>query len=242
MWIKIANVLLFGLMIVMNYLANSLPINDKTTGQLSAQYPNLFVPAGITFSIWGIIYLMLFGFIFWQFRESGRPVASAMGWAFAISSLFNAIWIITWHYELPGLSILVMLVIMVSLLYINLALKDQQSMFAKASFGVYLGWISVAMIANITAYLVSINWGGWGISDQAWAIVMIVTGMAVAVFTLINLQNPFIGAAVIWAFAGIALNRWGSHPAIVAAALIAVAIVAVFTIKEFIKMNHPASS
>ncbi|HPF93546.1 MAG TPA: hypothetical protein PLV65_06405, partial [Tenuifilaceae bacterium] len=67
---KIFNIFAFAVMIVLNYLANALPLNGKTTGELSAEYPNLFVPAGLTFSIWGIIYLMLFIFIVVQFRES----------------------------------------------------------------------------------------------------------------------------------------------------------------------------
>ena len=233
---------MFGLMITMNYLANSLPLNGKTTGQLSAQYPNLFVPAGITFSIWAIIYLMLLGFIAWQFREASRPIVSAIGWAFAISSFFNALWIIAWHFEFPGLSLLVMLVILAALVYINLAIRDQNAVFAKVTFGVYLGWICVAIIANATALLVSINWSGWGLSDQTWAFIMILAALAITGVVLLKLQNPFIGFAVMWAFLGIVINRLGSHPALVAIGIIAMAIMLGITIWGFLRIPGQISS
>ena len=104
---KTLNLIAFVLVIIMNYLANALPINDKTTGELSAEYPNLFVPAGITFSIWGIIYLLLAVFIVMQFMDANKELVSAIGWAFVLSSIFNAAWIVAWHYQklplLPGI-------------------------------------------------------------------------------------------------------------------------------------------
>ena len=100
------NVVAFAGMILMNYLANALPLGGKTTGQLSDQYPNLFTPAGITFSIWGVIYLLLLGFVFLQFRESHKNLSASIGWLFAIGCVLNALWIVAWHYEQLPLSLL----------------------------------------------------------------------------------------------------------------------------------------
>lgn len=105
---KYVNLVLFMAMIVMNYLANALPLNGKTTGELSAQYPNLFVPAGITFSIWGVIYLLLGAFVILQFRHKNKSLAKTVGWAFAISCLLNSFWIVAWHYEYLLLSVGIM--------------------------------------------------------------------------------------------------------------------------------------
>ena len=97
--IKYLNILFFIGMVVMNYLANALPLNNHKTGELSDAYPNLFVPAGITFSIWGLIYLLLTGFVIVQFTEGGKVAASSIGWFFIISCVFNSLWIVCWHYE-----------------------------------------------------------------------------------------------------------------------------------------------
>lgn len=234
MMLKILNLAMFGLMIIMNYLANALPLNNKTTGQLSAQYPNLFVPAGITFSIWGIIYLLLFAFVILQFRESNRTVVQNIGWAFAMSCLLNALWIVAWHYEQLLLSLIIMLGLLATLVYIGFKIYPVSSGLTKAVFGIYLGWICIATIANVTALLVNYQWGGWGIGDQSWTVIMIIAGLLITSLALIRLNNPYMGLAVIWAFAGIVLNRWGTHPLIVTTTFMAIGIITILTVLMFI--------
>ncbi len=229
MTLKIINVAAFVLMVVMNYLANALPINNKTTGELSAEYPNLFVPAGITFSIWGVIYLLLLGFVVLQFREQHKPLVAAIGWAFAISCLLNASWILAWHYQHLFLSLLIMAGLLVSLLYINQAIKAFPSGLAHIAFGIYLGWICIATIANATALLVAVQWGGWGIADQAWAIIMIAAGLLITSLAMFRLENPFAGLAVIWALIGIYINRQADFPAVAGTALAAMALMVFLT-------------
>lgn len=232
---KILNIVFFALMVVMNYLANALPLGGKTTGALSAQYPNLFVPAGITFSIWGVIYLMLAIFVVLQFREQNKAMVEAIGWAFALSCLLNALWIVAWHYEKLPLSLLIMLGLLAVLTYINLQLRGQPMGLTRAVFGIYLGWICIATIANVTALLVNYNWGGWGISGEAWAIIMIVAGLLISGFAIYRLENPFLGLSVIWAFAGIVINRQGDYTSIATSALAAAIVMIIFTIYFGIK-------
>lgn len=226
---KIVNVLMFVLMVVMNYLANALPLNGKTTGELSAQYPNLFVPAGVTFSIWGVIYLLLGVFVVLQFRGQNKPLVESIGWAFALSALLNALWIVAWHYERLPLSMLVMVALLATLVYINLQLRGHPWGVTRAVFGIYLGWICIAAIANATALLVHYGWGGWGLTDVFWAVAMIVAGLAITVLALYRVDNPFLGLAVIWAFAGIWINRHADYPAIAATAIAAIVIMALAT-------------
>lgn len=230
---KFINLLFFMLMVIMNYLANALPLGGKTTGALSAQYPNLFVPAGITFSIWGVIYLLLGIFVILQFREQQRPLVEVIGWAFVLSCLFNALWIVAWHNESLVLSFLIMLGLLATLVYINIQLKALPFGIIRAAFGIYLGWICIATIANLTALLVQYNWGGWGLADSTWAMAMILAGLLVTSYALYAVKNPFLGLAVIWAFAGIVINRQDDYPAIAATAWVAIGLMTLVTIWGF---------
>ncbi len=230
MAIKIINIAAFAAMVLMNYLANALPLGGKTTGELSAQYPNLFVPAGITFSIWGVIYLLLLVFVLLQFRAENRAVINAIGLLFAATCILNALWIIAWHYEYLAVSLFIMLLLLSALVIINYRLTTSDSLVARAAFGIYLGWICIATIANVTALLVAVNWQGWGISEEVWAVIMVLAGALITALIIRNYRNPFTGLAVIWALTGIIIARWpGNKPILIVAgiSIIAVAIISI---------------
>lgn len=232
---KIANLNFFVLMVVMNYLANALPINGKTTGELSDAYPNLFVPAGITFSIWGVIYLMLLLFVLLQFRESNKEIVQQLGWLFTIGCMLNSLWIVAWHYQWLPVSLVIMLGLLATLVVINISLKGQPVSITKAAFGIYLGWICIATIANVTALLVNYKWGGWGLSEQVWTIVMIAIGASIVLITQVRLSNPFIGLAVVWAFLGIAIKRQPDFQSIFYMAIAGMVVVGLFTVFQFVR-------
>lgn len=225
--------LFFVMMVVMNYLANALPINGKSTGELSDAYPNLFVPAGITFSIWGIIYLLIAAYCVLQFMPASREVAKQINGLFILSCLFNGLWIVAWHYQKLSLSLLIMVGLLVALILINLQLKGVSAGWVKAAFGIYLGWICIATIANVTALLVDRGWSGFGIEQHIWTITMIAVGTLVVTLTLLRLNNPFIGLSVIWAFTGIIIKRSDDYRSIVVAAFVGILIVGVFTVTGF---------
>ncbi|OJV22991.1 MAG: hypothetical protein BGO30_01025 [Bacteroidetes bacterium 41-46] len=220
----IINLLLFVAMITANALANALPINGLTTGELSDLYPNLFVPAGVTFSIWGLIYLLLFVFIINQTVAAINKKASAYllsplaTWAFALTCLFNALWIISWHYRLVFLSVVIMILLLLTLIYLvkRMDKENIDTLWARFSvklpFSIYLGWISVATIANITALLVHWNWGGLGIPENIWAIIMIVAGTILSILFLLKRSDIFYALVIIWAFYGIIVKREATEP------------------------------
>lgn len=241
----IMNILLFTAMIVINGLANALPINGFTTGELSDLYPNLFVPAGVTFSIWGIIYLLLLIFIITQVTASLNKKASKYllsplaSWAFALTCVFNSLWIIAWHYRLVLLSVIIMLLLLLTLIYIvkrmeRERIQDFWSRFAiKLPFSVYLGWISVATIANITALLVQWNWSGFGLSESTWTIIMLGIGTFLSASMMYKRSDIFYAFVVIWAFYGIIIKREASYPIypeIIATAWASIAIQAAYII------------
>jgi len=232
---KYLNLILFAGMIVMNYLANSLPLNGKTTGDISDAWPNLFTPAGVTFSIWGIIYILLVIFCVIQFTTSYHVAISRVGWLFGLSCVFNALWIVAWHYERLPLSLILMAGLLICLIWINIFIKDLPDGFIKAGFGVYLGWICIATIANITVLLVSNGWQGFGLSGQTWAIIMIVVGAVIVSLTIWRMSNPYIGLAVVWAFAGIMIKRQDDYRAIFMTAAAAAVVVAVVVALSFFR-------
>lgn len=217
---SVINLLGFLGTIVVNWLANALPINNRTTGELADLYPNLFVPAGLTFSVWGIIYLLLAIFIVYQVipsvrRDAQRGAFIGRLWLlFFISCLANIGWIFAWHYELVALSLVIMLVLLGSLMAIYLRLQIGKSDASKAEryfvhlpFSVYLGWITIATIANVTAFLVDIGWNRFGLGEQFWAVVMIIAGTAIALAVLLTRRDIYFCLVVGWALLGILLKR-----------------------------------
>jgi len=232
---KYLNLILFAGMIVMNYLANALPLNGKTTGQLSDGFPNLFVPAGLTFSIWGVIYILLLIFCVIQFTTSYQIAVARIGWLFGLTCLFNGLWIVAWHYERLPMSLILMAGLLICLIWINIFIRDLPDGFIKAGFGVYLGWICIATIANVTALLVTNGWQGFGISEQSWAIIMIVAGAIIVSLTIWRMNNPYIGLAVVWAFAGIMIKRQDDNRAIFMTAALAAVVVAVALMLSFFR-------
>lgn len=218
--LPILNLIGFLGVVIINGLANALPLNNKTTGQLSDQYPNLFVPAGLTFSIWGLIYILLAIFVVYHLvaiiREDTEVLPSfrRIGLLFFISSILNMGWIFAWHYEIVPLSLIIMLLLLGSLLTIYLRLGIGKSPATKREqylvhlpFSIYLGWITIATIANVTALLVDTNWNGFGLSEQFWAAAVIIVGIAIAISILISRRDIYYCLVVDWALLGILIKR-----------------------------------
>lgn len=216
--LQIANLLGFITMIALNTLAITLPVAGRTTGEISDSYPNLFVPAGYAFSIWSVIYSLLLVFIILQSRhlfnkeKAGPAFVNTIGWWFVISSIANASWILAWHYLLTTLSLLIMLAILGSLIVIYQRLRANSNnapipFFVKLPFSIYLGWITVATIANVTAVLVSIDWNGFGISEVSWTVtVLIVGGIIGSLFLWLRRDIAYV-SVIIWAFWAIVVKR-----------------------------------
>lgn len=217
--LAILNSLGFVLVIVMNTLANVLPINGLNTGQLSDFYPNLFVPAGFTFSIWGVIYLALLVFVVYSlvqaFNNKGNDgFLLKIGPWFIVSCLANAAWILAWHYMYVGLSVLIMLTLLISLIamYLRLGIGKQGTLsrdryLVHLPFSLYLGWITIATVANFTTLLVTTGWGGWGLSEEVWTALMIVVAAFISMTVLLSRADVFYSAVTLWAFYGIIAKR-----------------------------------
>ncbi|MGC9522204.1 MAG: TspO/MBR family protein [Anaerolineae bacterium] len=205
--------------IVVNVLANALPLNGLNTGEISDRFDIYFVPAGYVFSIWGLIYLALIAFAIYQVLPSQRdnPHVRRIGWLYALSGVGNIAWIFFWHYERFRLTVPAMLVILGSLIAIFLALWRGRDRLSTADrwailvpFSIYLGWISVATVANVTQLLYFLGWGGWGLSPELWAIVMLIVAAAIAVAMAVRHGSVAYNGVFVWAYIGIAIKHWGT--------------------------------
>jgi hypothetical protein len=225
LFLQIGNITAVISTIFVNALANTLPINNRLTGDISDSIPNLFVPSGITFSIWGIIYFLLIAFIIFQSRDlfskvkTNMPFLDKISFYLILASIANISWIILWHYEQIILSLIVMVVLFLSLLKIYLRLnigKEKvninEKIFVNAPFSIYIGWISVALIANFTSVLVTIGWNGFGISETIWTIVILIIVSIITLIIIINRFDVLYALVIIWALLGIIIKRVNQDP------------------------------
>jgi len=209
---------LFLGVIAVNALANILPINGFNTGQVSAFYPNAFVPAGFTFSIWGVIYLLLLsytiGYTYYTLKQQQFPKAfifiERINIYFLMTCVLNMAWILAWHYLQIELSVVIMLLFLSTLIQLFLksntmdnGLTSTQKFILQTPFIVYLGWISVATIANITALLVAYKWTAFNIAPVYWSAAMILIAILLAVLMLKKFRSIAFALVVAWALWGI---------------------------------------
>ncbi len=216
--IRILNFIALIATITVNGLANTLPINGMLTGEVSDSFKALFTPAGYVFAIWGLIYIALTAFAVYQILPSQKENTriERIGIWFILANLFNGAWIFAWHYLQFALSLVLMLGLLVSLIAIYLRLgigisktKSKDRWFLEVPFSIYLGWISVATIANVSVVLLDLNWTGFGVSETVWTIIMLVIGTILGLLMTYLRSEVFYTLVLIWAFVGITQNGSG---------------------------------
>lgn len=234
---QIVNAVVLVVTIVINYLSNTGIFNGETMATISAKYQNLFTPAGYAFSIWGLIYLGLFGFVVYfgpllKLTREKEEVILKVGWWFLVSCLANCLWVITWLYDYTSVTIFLMLLLFVSLLRIiqnTRAISFQSNLknlfFLKLPFHLYAGWISVALIADVAAYLTKIRWDGFGLSATLWTIIMFVVALIIHLIMIWQRRMPVFGLVSAWALIAIAVANKGTNSIIYAAAIVIAIIV-----------------
>ena len=229
-------------MVYVNYLSNALPINGKIPGEISDSFPNLFVPAGITFSIWGVIYLLLLGFIIYSFVAKDKsPITDRVGIFFLLTCLANIGWIYAWHFGhvLPSVAIMVTFLVLLITIYQRLGIGRTVSAgerwLVHLPFSVYMGWISVATVANVTAFLVSIGWDGFGINQVYWTIIMLVIITFIAQTVVSGRDDIAYGLVIIWALMGIVLKQKGVEQNVVLAAGLSMLFIGISIVSSLIR-------
>lgn len=249
---QIANLVSVLIALTVNILASVLPLNGQNTGEISDRFQVYFVPAGYVFAIWGIIYIGWIAFTIYQFRTSQKesPRLRRLGYLFSLSGIFNAAWLFTWHYNYFGLGVLVMLTLLGLLITSYLRLDVNRAPVSPAErwsvdipFSIYLGWITVATVANISDWLYLVQWNGFGIAPQTWAVIMIAVASVVGLLMTLVRRDAAYVFVLVWSFIGIAVKQ-ASAPSVVLAAWIAAFFMLVFAVYSLVSgvttQNQPA--
>ncbi len=236
--LKTANIIGFLFTIVINGLANALPLNGVTTGELSDMYPNLFTPAGYVFSIWGIIYVLLAVFTYYQYTADDE-IHNKIGWLFFASCIFNGVWIFFWHYMYVALSVITIFGLLACLILIyrrlNIGLVEaehKEKIMVHTTFSVYLGWITVAPIANVAALLVDQGWTPFSTTS------IYITALMILVALVLTLANIYIRGDVayttvlVWAIGGIIVKQMSTPIVPYVAGFSIITIVATLLLKK----------
>jgi translocator protein len=242
--LKPANIIAYVLTIVINSLAGGTTlIGGKLTAAISDSNPTLITPAGYVFSIWGIIYVLLGAFVIYQAlpSRSSRGFTEKLGWLFVLSSIINIVWIFFWQFEYLAVSVALIFLLLASLIaiYVRLGVGKTKvglddRLAVHLPFSVYLGWITVASIANVATALVSLKWDGAGISPETWAILVLAVALVITALMLITRKDIAYSLVIIWALVGIAVKQSGNQTIVMAteisAIIVAVLLLATLTI------------
>jgi translocator protein len=250
--LKLSNIVAFVLTAIVNGLAGSTTLlGGVNTAEISDANPTLITPAGYVFSIWGIIYILLAVFVIFQALPSqkGKEYTKKIGWLFVLSSVLNIIWLFLWQYEILSVSIVLMFLLLITLIVIYLRLNIGKStvtlrekLTVHVPFSVYLGWITIASIANVAVFLVSENWDGFGISPETWATLIIVVALVITLLVLATRKDIAYGLVIVWAFVGIAVKQSGNQSIVTlteaSAIIVLLTLVAVILFSRFRSGNN----
>ncbi|MGX7262761.1 hypothetical protein [Enterococcus crotali] len=242
----------YFIMIATNAAAILLPLNGMTTQEVSDTYPNLFAPAGLTFAIWSVIYLLLAGFVVYQwFRPTiqsilAKPKVSVkLRNMFILSSILNSVWLLAWQYLQIDLSVVIMLALLLVLIYVNRILANavltkKDYLFVRLPFSIYFGWITIATIANITAFFVDKNLAFLQNNQVVWTVIILIIGVIIISATILRNRDIAYGLATLWAYYGIlnkhqATDGWDkAYPIIITTVMISLTILGVVCIYELV--------
>jgi hypothetical protein len=242
------NVIAVLVTLIVNGLANALPLNNQSTASISDKFKVYFVPAGYVFAIWGLIYIGLIAFGIYQALPAQRenPRLRRIGYVFALGCLANSVWIFMWHYNLFLLTLVMMITLLSTLIIIYLRLDIGRTKVSTAEkwlvnipFSVYLGWITVATIANVTDVLDYVQWTGFGLAPEIWFIIVLIiaTGIVAAVsFTRGDIAYQLV---IIWAYAGIGVKQ-ASTPLVATSTWIMLALVIIVMVAGMLRFRRRA--
>ncbi|WP_273320523.1 tryptophan-rich sensory protein [Vallitalea guaymasensis] len=229
---RILNAIGYVIMVVVNILAVALPLNGKTTGEISSNINSLFTPAPYTFMIWGLIYILLLGFVIYGLlpKQKQNVCIDSIGITFFISSILNALWLFAWHYEKLWLSLIIMILLLFTLIKIynrvnKNCVKNGDNKFVRIPFSIYLAWISIATIANVSVVLKATGWNGLGLSETVWTIIVLVFALILSLYVSIKNDDLVYLLTIAWALIGILVRHWGSNTPISITVIAAVIVI-----------------
>jgi hypothetical protein len=237
--------------LAVNFLSEALPLNGLSTAKISDTFHVFFVPAGYVFSIWGLIYIGLLAYAVYQALPSQRenPVLRRTGYPVIVSGLANMTWLFLWHYLQFPLTLVVMLGLLAVLIVIYLELgigrtktSAAETWAVRVPFGIYLGWITVATIANITDVLYYWNWNGFGISARDWTLVLFAAVLVIAGLMSLTRRDIAYSLVIVWALVGIAVRQSAAKSIVISSLVTAVLVLVVLVYSLYRKGSGRTAS
>jgi len=211
---KIIVAVAFAGMVVVNYLSTSLPLGGITPDGVSDKFPTLFTPAGYVFSIWGLIYVLLAGLVIYSFVSGSSRRIDRIAPLFVLSCALNTAWLFAWHWILLPLSLAIMVALLLTLILIVQRLREAdtppstgEKWLVHLPFSIYLGWISVATIANASAVLYEAGWDGWGLTPEAWTVLLMSAAIILGVASVLMRGDFAYTLVIVWALVGIGVRH-----------------------------------
>jgi hypothetical protein len=259
--LAIMNLIALGFQLLISYLVQVKSFSALDVGQVSAKFDTVFAPAGITFAIWGLIYISLLAFCLYHLYKSFSKGSSCqvnqdtqnIGWLFVINNISTGFWLIAWVNEQLLVSVVLMMIQLFTLIRISIKAhisnpdrSIQTKIFTQFPLSIYFGWICIATIANISAGLKSTAWNGMGISESFWVIILIGIATLLSMFIILVRRNIPYGFVVLWALYGIILKRkqvdYQLFEDVINAAYGAFAIILIVLIIRIFKRNRTQAS
>ncbi|SDW76973.1 tryptophan-rich sensory protein [Paenibacillus sp. CF384] len=240
------NAISLALVLVLNYWFEKLPLGGQTTGQIAAKYPVLIQPAAYAFGIWTVIYALLAGFVVYSFTKKGSRSRSVQACSlyFMLSCLFNVGWLAAFHLEKLKTSVIIMFSLLLTLIILYTRLRSFSNkpftladrIFVLLPFSFYLGWICVASIVNVAVALYAFHWDRFGISEEAWTIIMLMIAAWLAIWMSTRNNDWAIATVFIWAFIAIGVSN-DSHLVIAYTAYILALLLFITTLYRVLLMK-----
>jgi hypothetical protein len=249
---QIINAAAYVVTLMANGAAVALPLNGNSTAELSDRFPVLVTPANYVFGIWSLIYVLLGAFTVYQALPRMRRDMHlrSIGYLPAAIGALNTLWLVCWHFELFALTVPVMLALLGTLIIMHMRLRSPRAeggamrWLVGLPFSVYLGWITVATIANISQMLYWAGFSGGPLSQEAWALIVLATGVIIAALMLLREDDWAYALVIVWAYVGIAARQtaaaavWGS----LVGAIVVVALIGYLVIWPRMGRAAPAPS
>ena len=246
-WMAWPLISLLGLVVVVlvNWLAISLPLNDMTTGQISNDHPVPFQPAGWVFSIWAVIYGLLATFVIFSFFPRGRRATriNGVGPLFLVANIANIAWIFLWHWlRFQGalIALVVLLGAVVSIYLLLRAVRHDgdmstlQRLAVALPFSVYLAWATIATLANVQVWMREGGWDGGVFGLRGWTVIFLLAGIIIAAGVAFFGRDAAFPLVFVWAYLGIAQRQWGEDTLLSLLAIVLVIAAAALTVMAFI--------
>jgi hypothetical protein len=121
----------------------------------------------------------------------------------------------------------------------NRIVERRERLAVQLPFSVYLGWITIATIADVSATLVSLKWDGFGIGPETWAILIILIALVIAILMAVRRRDVAYELVIIWAFIGIAVNQSSNQNIAIMISICVIVILVALVLSAFLVKRKP---